>query len=214
MAGGGKGGSQEQSVTLPPELMEGASAVLASALRSASLPYRPNRTPTIAAFSPQQMAAFEGANEAANAYGLPSADISGYLPAPEMSASGFSGYSTGDMYDEAVTNSMTAQDIALRDALLDSYAASASRVQAYEPFDSLLGVTPQDTTPFPTFASDGGNEYDVGGGPGDYNGGPDGYGHGIEGQGFSGFGVFGGLGDALGIGGNNNAGADGGDGGK
>ena len=67
----------------------------------ARLGYQPNRGVTVAAFTPQQEAAMRGTNAAATAFGLPSvADPMAGMPAPETSAGGVRGYSSGADYDQ------------------------------------------------------------------------------------------------------------------
>lgn len=147
--GGGKGGSQTQTIKLPKSLEEGSTEVLAAGLRSAALPYSPNRGVTIAAFSPQQQAAMEGANSAAGAFGLPMGQGQ-YMPPAEVGAGGVKGYSTGDLYDQNVARSMTPAEQAARNALLLSYANSAERIKPDATFTDTvsraLGGTPTTTT--------------------------------------------------------------------
>ncbi len=128
MAGGGKGGSEETTVKLPPELEKGAIGALAGALRSAALPYTPNRGATIAAFSPQQQAAFEGANQAAAAFGMPTGG-GGYLPQAETTAQGYKGYSTGGLYDQMLNQSVSPENQAARAAILGDYAHTADQIK-------------------------------------------------------------------------------------
>jgi len=132
MAGGGKGGSQTTEVKIDPRLEEGAVQTLAAALRSASLPFRANRGYTQAAFSPQQLAAFQGADEAASAFGLPSGGAGGgvmdYLPAPEQTEGGFYAYSPSTQFDENVRRSLSQEDVTARSKLLDSYERAAGRI--------------------------------------------------------------------------------------
>lgn len=135
---GGKGGNTTQTtkVELPKSLETGAKSVLASALRAASLPYSPNRGVTIAAFSPDQMAAFQGGDQMAMALGLPNDRSTGNVPTPTVGANGVRGYSTGALYDENVRSSMSARDIAMREALLGSYADNADKIQPNKAFDA------------------------------------------------------------------------------
>jgi hypothetical protein len=128
-----KGGSQTTEqvqntdqisvTTIDPKLEQGATAAMAGALKAAGLEYRPNRGVTIAGLTPQHMAAFEGANQAATALGL-STGSTDYLPVPERSAaSGLLGYSTGGLYDEMVASSMPAVDQLARRDIQDYFAA-------------------------------------------------------------------------------------------
>lgn len=134
--GGGKGGSTTETIKIDPRLEEGAVETLAGALRSASLPYSPNRGVSIAALAPQTLDAQRGTDIAARAFGLP---VTGrdYLPAPERTQDGLLGYSTGGLYDEGLARSLTPEQQQMRELLLQSYAASADKVSPYAPFSSL-----------------------------------------------------------------------------
>lgn len=134
MSGGGKGGSETTTtrVKLDPRLETGAAEAIAAALRTAALPYQPNMGLQVAAFSPEEEAAFRGASEAAAAFGMPSAaqsDVAGYMPAPE-NVGGFRGYSTEALYNDAMNRSTTPSYQAMRDALRASYVQSADKVSA------------------------------------------------------------------------------------
>lgn len=96
MAGGGKGGESRQQID--PALTAAARDALDFAYAGAAIPYSPNRGVTIAGFTPQQLAAFNSSNEAAEAFGLATGEVS--LPATETAANGIQGYSTGELYDE------------------------------------------------------------------------------------------------------------------
>lgn len=126
--GGGKGGSQETTVELDPRLEQGAVEAITGALNSASLPFNTNQGPQFAAFTPQQEAAFQGANDAAAAFGLPTSGNLGIVPAQQTAMPGLQAYSTGALYDQAMGASFSADDIAARDAILADYAAGAQRV--------------------------------------------------------------------------------------
>ncbi len=128
MGGGGKGGTTVATNTIDPRLQEGGVQTLAAAMRSASLPYAANRGITRAAFSPMQEAAFQGAESAANAFGIPGSSGAGYLPAAQTSASGFQGYSPAALFDESLAASMTDENLADRERILASYAAAANRI--------------------------------------------------------------------------------------
>lgn len=132
MAGGGKGGKQTDTKEIPLSLETGAQSALASAMQAASLDFSPNRGVTIAGFSPQQEAAFAGANMAASAFGMPTGDGQ-YLPEAQTTADGYKGYSTGGLYDEMRAQSMSASDVAKRNAILSQYAKDAKTIRAIKP---------------------------------------------------------------------------------
>lgn len=123
------GGTQrtEQTVKLPKSLEVGAREVLAAGMRAAALPYTPNRGVTVAAFTPQQEAAMQGANLQASAFGLPSVNSYGISPNVEMT-NGVAGYSTGTIYDDMLDASTTQSDRDARQGLLDEYLAAAARI--------------------------------------------------------------------------------------
>ena len=129
MGGSGKGGqtTTETRVRLDPRIEQGGAEALGAAFRSASLPFVPNRGVTLAGFSPQQLAAFQGANEAASAFGLPSvSNAFDYLPTPQQNSEGIYGYSPSASYDFNLNASMSPNDVAMRNALLDSYARAGN----------------------------------------------------------------------------------------
>lgn len=136
MGGGGKGGSKETTVELPPELETGSAGAIGAAMQSAALPYKPNRGVTIAGFSPQQEAVFDGTNAAAAAFGLPIAQ-GNYLPEMETGAGGVKGYSTGALFDENVDKSMTEEDIIAREKLLENYGMIGDQVLSMERLGGL-----------------------------------------------------------------------------
>jgi len=155
MGGGGKGGSRnttsETRVRLDPRMEEGAAQGIAAALRSASLPYTPNRGIQIAGFAPQELAAMESADDAASAFGF-GAGGTDYLPPTLMSDSGFTGYSPALLYDEMLEQSVLDEDLAARNDLLLSYAQAADRVSPRSGFSSRVASaigtpTPASTTP-------------------------------------------------------------------
>jgi len=127
--GGGKGGSQTTTVKLPEELEQGSVGTLGAALQSASLPYAANRGVTIADFAPQQYAAMRNAESGAGAFGFAQSDPSAqYLPPALLGAGGARGFSTGALYDQNVNVSMTEDDLARREALLQNYGLIGDKV--------------------------------------------------------------------------------------
>lgn len=107
MGGGGKGGETQQQID--PALTAAARDGLDLAAAGAAIPYSPNRGVQFAAFTPQQEAAMQGADDAAAAFGLPSTGnpVSAGIPAAETNAAGVKGYSTGAAYDEMKNKSMS-----------------------------------------------------------------------------------------------------------
>lgn len=96
--GGDKSTSQ---TTIPAWVQKPAQQNLANASAVAGLGYTPYYGPDVAAFTPMQNAAFEGTNQMASAFGMPTAQGNG-MPAPQTFAGGVQGYSSAPMYEEAI----------------------------------------------------------------------------------------------------------------
>jgi hypothetical protein len=101
MSGGGKGGSSTTQVKVPAWLESAARQDLARADQLAQIGYTPYYGPDVAAFSPMQQAAFEGTNQAAAAFGMPTAQGAG-MPAPQTFAGGVQGYSSAPLYQQSL----------------------------------------------------------------------------------------------------------------
>ena len=100
--GGGKGGSTTQEVKIPAWLEQAAQANIRRAEDVAALGNVPYYGPDVAAMTPMQMAAGQGINTAAGAFGLGTNDLSMGMPAPQTFAGGVQGYSSGNLYDQAL----------------------------------------------------------------------------------------------------------------
>lgn len=125
--GGGKGGSQETTVELDPRLEEGAAAAISGALRSAALPYRPPNAVTTAAFTPQQMAAFQGSSAAAAAFGLPSAGVA-EMPQMRENEMGIRGFNTFGQYQNTVNSSIPPEERREREKILEYYGDKGRQI--------------------------------------------------------------------------------------
>jgi hypothetical protein len=99
---GGKGGSTTQEVKIPAWLEQAAQANIRRAEDVASIGNVPYYGPDVAAMTPMQMAAGQGINTAAGAFGLGTNDLSMGMPAPQTFAGGLQGYSSGGLYDQAL----------------------------------------------------------------------------------------------------------------
>jgi hypothetical protein len=106
MGGGGKGGSKTQTNDIPEWVKPYAKENLERAKSAQTIGYVPYYGPDIAAFNPTQMAAFGSNIGAAEAFGLvPQGSVSamqGMTPVPTTYAGGIQGYSSGDLFDQAV----------------------------------------------------------------------------------------------------------------
>lgn len=99
MSGGGKGGSTTSKVEVPQWMEDAAQENIGYARDIARLDYVPYYGPDVAAATPQQMASWQGANQAASAFGMPTAAIS----VPEaQNFGGVQAYSSGNIYDQAL----------------------------------------------------------------------------------------------------------------
>jgi len=120
---GGKGGSQSSTVEIPDYLKEPLKRNIARAEEIQKLGYMPYYGPDVAAFTPMQQAAFGATGQAAEAFGFaPRGTMSGAsamqgMPSPQAYAGGIRGYSSGDLYDQAV-----AELAARRPAIAERYA--------------------------------------------------------------------------------------------
>lgn len=103
MSGGGKGGSSTTSVQIPAWLEGAAKQNLARADRVAQIGYTPYFGPDVAAFTPMQQAAMQGANQAALSFGMaaPESAMAG-IPAAQTFAGGVQGYSSAPLYQQSV----------------------------------------------------------------------------------------------------------------
>lgn len=105
--GGGKGGSTTQEVKIPAWLEQAARGNIRRAEDVAALGNVPYYGPDVAAMTPMQMSAGQGINTAAGAFGLGTNDLSMGMPAPQTFAGGVQGYSSGDLYDQALRELQT-----------------------------------------------------------------------------------------------------------
>lgn len=99
MKGSTKETSSKQEVD--PELVEDYGSLMDASRLLATLRTQPNRTPSIAAFTGDQEAAFGNMRDAASAFGMGAGAGTG-MPTPETTAQGFKGYSTAPEFDAAV----------------------------------------------------------------------------------------------------------------
>jgi hypothetical protein len=101
MAGGGKGGSQSTSVSIPAWLEEAAQRNLARADQLAQIGYTPYYGPDVAALTPMQVQAMQGTNQAAGAFGMGQVDPMAGMPQAQ-DFGGVMGYSSAPIYQGAI----------------------------------------------------------------------------------------------------------------
>lgn len=95
------GGSSTSKTTVPEWQNRAAQDALAAANRVANIGYTPYYGPDVAALTPMQMAAMRGTNQAAQAFGMPTADPTAGLP-QATDYGGMQAYSSGGLYDQAL----------------------------------------------------------------------------------------------------------------
>ena len=101
---GGKGGTQTSAQSIPAWIEGPAKENLARAKDVGQIGYMPYYGPDVAGLSPQQEQAMRANFGAQQAYGMasPTAQFSTGLPEPQKFAGGVSGYSSGNLFDQAV----------------------------------------------------------------------------------------------------------------
>jgi hypothetical protein len=202
---GGKGGSQTTSVQVPEWLETAAKGNLARADELAKIGYTPYYGPDVAAMTPSQIAAMQGTNAAASAFGLGSVDPMAGMPAAQ-SFGGMQAYSSGGLYDQALADLQArapGQFAAMRAPFIDPVTGA----QPASPFGRQPLVAPVSGTgaSVPEGYGEGYAGFDLGGTPGGGFGGYTGLGDmfngggpGAAGNTFSG-GPFSGVANAVGI---------------
>lgn len=95
------GSSQSTSVKIPAWLQEAAQANLARANEVSRIGYTPYYGPDVAAMTAPQLASMQGTNQAAMAFGVPTADFNSGMPQAQ-DYGGMSAYSSGGMYNDAL----------------------------------------------------------------------------------------------------------------
>jgi hypothetical protein len=135
MSGGGKGGKTTTQVQIPKWLEAGAQQNMALANELAKIGYTPYFGPDVAALTPQQIAAMQGTNQAASAFGMASADPMAGMPAPETFAGGVQGYSSAPMYQDALAQ-LQATNPGQYAALMAPFINPVTGAQPGSPFGS------------------------------------------------------------------------------
>jgi hypothetical protein len=101
---GGKGGSNTSSVQIPSWLEGPAKENLAKAKMASEVGYMPYYGPDVAAQNANQLLGNQATYDAAAAFGLvpQGGDANAGVPTAQQFAGGITGYSSGDLYDQAV----------------------------------------------------------------------------------------------------------------
>ncbi|MBL4757429.1 MAG: hypothetical protein JKY32_07280 [Rhizobiales bacterium] len=106
MSGGGKGGSQTSSVTIPKFLQDASERAVQRGEDIAQIGFVPFTGPDVAAFTAPQLASFQGVGSAADAFGLGGggleSGITAGLPQPQTFAGGIQGFSSAPLFEQAL----------------------------------------------------------------------------------------------------------------
>lgn len=99
-----KGGQEQssQTATLPAWQEQAYQQGLNMAGDVSQIGYVPYYGPEVAAFSPLQQASFQGTDQMAGAFGMPTTGGQQYMPQAETFAGGVQGYSSAPIYQQAV----------------------------------------------------------------------------------------------------------------
>jgi hypothetical protein len=159
---GGKGGSTTSTVEVPQYIEDAARRNLERADLISKIGYVPYFGPDVAAFTPQQEAAFAGTQQLAGAFGTPTTMDMG-VPAPQTFAGGVRGYSSAPMFEEAMDEfgrRRPAQKDYIHQLFIDPVSAAFTPTSTTPlTVDDLVDTTTT-TTPVTTTTTNGG-----GGGP-------------------------------------------------
>ena len=99
---GGKGGRSNTETTMPKFAETALQQGIGMATDMSALGYTPYYGPDVAAFSPQQQAAFEGTNQIADAFGMPSGSGQQYMTQAQTFEGGIQGYSSAPAFEQSV----------------------------------------------------------------------------------------------------------------
>lgn len=164
MSSGGGTTTQVSKTELPSWLQDAAQSNLARADYVSQLGYVPQYGLDVAGFTPMQTAAMQNTADAASAFGLsaPTNAMAG-MPAQQTNNLGFSGYSSGALYDDALAQlqaNRPAQYDAINDMFIDPNTGQAGT--AFTPFGSVAGADASQAAKSLTDYSLSGNYEDLG----------------------------------------------------
>lgn len=129
MSSGG-GSTQTQTAELPSWLSNAAQENLGRARMTADIGYVPYYGIDTAGFTPMQTSAMQNTANAASAFGLQApTDVMAGMPTQQTNNLGFSGYSSGAMFDDALSQlqaNRPAQYDYMNSMFIDPYTGSAS----------------------------------------------------------------------------------------
>ena len=99
---GGKGGRSNTETTMPRFAETALQQGVGMATDMSALGYTPYYGPDVAAFSPQQQAAFEATDQMADAFGMPSGSGQQYMPQAQTFDGGIQGYSSAPSFEQSI----------------------------------------------------------------------------------------------------------------
>lgn len=148
-----KGGSTTSEVKVPEYIEAAAQRNLNRADKVSQLGYVPEYGPSVAAFTPNQQAAFQNTANTADAFGMSSPtsqrDIMGGMAPPTTYANGVQGYSSAPMYEQMVAE--LARNRPGQKSYIDSFFIDPTS-------GNYSGQSPVDYTQYNTMAQDARNE--------------------------------------------------------
>ena len=133
------GGKSTSSVTVPQWLEDAAKGALSRSEQVSGIGYAPYYGPDVAAMTPMQVAAMQGTNQMASAFGSPTADPMAGMPTAG-NYGGMSAYSSGSMYDAALAELQRRQP--------ETYAKLIAPFSG-RPSSSFYGAAPAAPAPAP-----------------------------------------------------------------
>jgi hypothetical protein len=136
MSGGGKGGSQTTEVKIPKWLQDAAKQNISRADVLSTIGYTPYFGPDVAAMTPTQIAAMQGVNQAASAFGLNTVDPMAGMQQPQ-DFGGMAAYSSGGGFQDAVNQLMT-QRPGQYEALTAPFIDPITGAAPASPFGALI----------------------------------------------------------------------------
>jgi len=139
MSSGGGTTTQVSTTELPSWLQDAAQSNLARADYVSQLGYVPQYGLDVAGFTPMQTSAMQNTADAASAFGLsaPTNAMAG-MPAQQTNNLGFSGYSSGDLYDQSLAQlaqNRPAQYEAMNSMFIDPMSGDANTM--FTPYGSI-----------------------------------------------------------------------------
>ena len=141
MSSGG-GSTTTQQAQLPAWLQDAAKSNLARADYVSQLGYVPQYGLDVAGFTPMQQSAMQNTANAASAFGLGApTDAMAGMPAQQTNNLGFSGYSSGDLFNNYLSNLQAqrpAQYDAMNSMFIDPYSGQQS--VAFTPVGSISNI--------------------------------------------------------------------------